>query len=154
MLLSVSMPKRYGDIWGKKQGPRLRGGSCGAATCAVGLRCLLQSPTWTSASRMSHLRRFCNIYLPTLASLPVKSARRVSSPLMPRTFGDLRSSEVSEAAESATQSWEITTKSTPSGTLKTPACGCRAAQPKSFCCKPPSRCLTVTGEGNTTLTAK
>lgn len=145
MLLSVSMPKRYGDIWGKKQGPSLRGGSCGAATRAVGFRCLRQSPTWTSARRMSHLRWFCNVYLPTLASLPVKSARRVSSPLMPRTSVDLRSSEVSEAAESATQSWEITTKSTPSGTLKNPACGWRAAQPRSFCCKPPSRCLTVTG---------
>lgn len=62
---------------------------------------------------------------------------------------------MSGAAEAVTQSWGITTKSTPSGAQKSHAGGCRTAQPRTFfCCKLPSRCLTVTGEGNTTLTAK
>lgn len=126
-----------------------------ATTGAKGLRCLLWRPTWTSVIRTSHPIRFCNVYLPTLGRLPVKSAGRVSSPLMLWAFVDLRSPEVSEAAEAVTWSWGITTKSSPSGTLKTPARGCRAAQPRLFfCCKAHSRCLNVTREGTTTVTAK
>lgn len=140
---------------GKKRGPRIRGGICRAATCVVGSGCLLWSPTWTSTIRMSLIIRVCNVYLPTVASLLVKAARRVSSPLMPWTFVDLRSPELRGAAEAVTQSWGITTKSTPSGTLKTHAGGCGMAQPRSFfCCKPPSRCLTVPGEGNATAAAR